>query len=290
MAGKRNLFDVVKASGRTEAYQRDKIIASLRRAGADASTARKVAAEAEETFYPGITTRKIFQTVMDLLEKRHLRTASLYDLKGSVRRLGPAGYAFETYIGELYREQGHRVRVRQILQGRCAAHEIDIVIASGDGDYAAARLAECKFHQSAGTVVNLKEVMYSWARLIDINERPGLEKSYEGMTVVTNARASQEAMKYAACRGVDVLAWDYPPGRGLEKIIKAGNLYPVTVLRATAAYGPDFFSRSGLMLARDFVGRDAAALARTANLPLPRAESMIREAEVLLGRRAGGAA
>jgi len=42
-------------------------------------------------------------------------------------RLGPAGYSFETYIGELLKEQGHQVMLRQMVRGLCVEHEIDVI-------------------------------------------------------------------------------------------------------------------------------------------------------------------
>ncbi len=282
METKRPAFEVVKASGRTEAYDRQKILDSLARAGADQITAERILSGAEQRFHPGISTKKIFGTVMDLLEKEEHRAASVYDLKGSIRRLGPAGYSFETFVGEILREYGHRVRLRQAISGKCADHEIDVVAESGTGGKRQVRLVECKYHLTAGTMVDLKEMLYTWARLLDINERPGLERPFDGIMLVSNTRTSPDATRFARCRGIEILSWSYPPGAGLEVLIKDRSLYPVTILRSAAPFGPDFFSKAGFMLAKDFVGRDPGDLSIRLHIPLPRITALIKEAEGLL--------
>lgn len=277
-------FNVVKASGRTEPYDRRKILGSLRRAGAGDSMARAVLEEAEKSFHQGISTKKIFKTVMNILEKHESRATCLYDLKGSIRRLGPAGYPFETYIGEILREYGHRIMLRQVIPGRCATHEIDIVAESDHGGHAEIRLVECKYSRTAGNLVDLKEMMYTWARFVDINEREDLDRKYDGIIMASNNRASKEALKFASCRGVEVLSWNYPPGKGLEQLIQEKDLYPVTILPSASSLDPEIFSKAGLTLVKDFPGQDPGELAIELHIPPPTVAAIIREAGLALSR------
>jgi hypothetical protein len=277
-------FHVLKASGKKEAYDRRKILGSLRRAGADNRMAEKILTTAEKDFYPGITTGKILSTVMELLEREQKKTACLYDLKGGMRRLGPAGFNFETYVGEILREYGHRVKLRQKVPGRCVSHEIDLVTESVTEDSTVIRLMECKFHRSPGTLVDLKEMMYTWARLEDINSRADLEKPYDGITIISNTRASKEARAYAQCQGMEILTWRHPPGGGLEELIRAKGLYPVTILPSVSSLKTDIFSRAGLMLVKDFPSQEPRDLAEELHISRKKAEAIIREAELVLAQ------
>jgi len=275
-------FHVLKASGKKEAYDRKKILGSLRRAGADDNLGEKILATAEKDFYPGITTGKILSTVMELLEGEQRKTACLYDLKGGMRRLGPAGFNFETFVGEILREYGHRVMLRQKIPGRCVRHEIDLVTESVTEGRTVVRLMECKFHRSPGTLVDLKEMMYTWARLEDINAREGPGRPYDGITMVSNTRASKEARAYARCQGMDILTWRQPPGGGLEELIRAKGLYPVTILTSVSNLKTDIFSRAGLMLVKDFPSQEPRELAEELHISRQKAEAIIREAELVL--------
>jgi hypothetical protein len=274
-------FEVVKASGVTEPYNRGKIARTLRRAGASERVIDAILDEAEETFHPGITTRAIFRAVMNRFERHAGGRASRYDLKEAIRRLGPDGYSFETYVGEILRETGWRTAVRRTIQGRCAVHEIDITAEREEDGIAERILVECKFHQSAGTFVDLKEMLYTWARLLDINERDGVTP-WDAVMMVSNTRISGEGTSFGRCRGVRMLSWRHPAGGSLEEIVTRHKLYPVTVLRASESYGAEKFSRAGMTLARDFVGGDAAALARRLGIPVPTAGALVREADELL--------
>jgi hypothetical protein len=275
-------FLVTKASGVRVPYDREKILAPLGRAGADGNLAREILERAEKEFHSGMTTRKIFSTVMKILEAEEKKTACLYDLKGGIRRLGPAGYNFETYVGEILHEYGHRVRYRQRVEGLCVNHEIDLILESGKSVRPTRELVECKYHRSAGTLVDLKEMMYTWARLQDINTCKKRKHPFAGITMASNTRASQDGRRFAICRGMKLLTWRYPPGRGLEDLINEKQLYPVTILRSTADLKIDPFSRAGLMLVKDFPGQDPRDLAGELGLSVKEVEDIIQEAELVL--------
>ncbi len=55
--------------------------------------------------YDGITTRAVFKMVMWMLDERERSSASRYDLKGAIMRLGPSGFPFETFIAEILGEK-----------------------------------------------------------------------------------------------------------------------------------------------------------------------------------------
>ena len=41
--------------------------------------------------------------------------------------LGPTGYPFEDYVAEILKTEGYQTQVRQVLEGNCVSHEIDVI-------------------------------------------------------------------------------------------------------------------------------------------------------------------
>ncbi|MEE8400991.1 MAG: hypothetical protein V3R86_02410 [Candidatus Hydrothermarchaeaceae archaeon] len=78
---------------------------SLLRAGADRATAEEIILDVQSKAYDGITTRAVFKMVMRMLDERERNSASRYDLKGAIMRLGPSGFPFETFIAEILEEK-----------------------------------------------------------------------------------------------------------------------------------------------------------------------------------------
>lgn len=66
---------VVKRSGRTENFAREKLVASLLKAGADLHTARELATRIEEEFAPRekANTEELRSRVLELLKERNLK-------------------------------------------------------------------------------------------------------------------------------------------------------------------------------------------------------------------------
>ena len=53
-----------------------------------------------------------------------------------------------------------------ILRGHCVSHEIDIVASKQEKQY----MIECKYHNMPGIYTCLKEVLYTYARFLDLVE------------------------------------------------------------------------------------------------------------------------
>ncbi len=262
---------VIKASGKKERLNPRKLRRSLLRAGADRTTADEIIREVEDKAYDGISTRKVFQMVMRMLDEKHRGTASRYDLKGAIMRLGPSGFPFETFVGEVLEEYGYGTKVRTRVMGRCATHEID-VIAEKDGKR---YLIECKYHNSVGTYIDLKEALYTHARFLDLTERG----DFDGVWLACNTRASIEARRYAECVGMTLLCWRYPRNRGLETLIEKKNLYPITMLRSLDRKSMDRLSRAGCMLIKDLTENEFHAMEVKTRLTTKKLRSIMEEAK-----------
>jgi len=226
----RSKVSVKKASGEVVPFSYEKLQRSLKRSGASESETARIVEEINKNLFEGISTKSIYKMAFKLLKEQSNHLAAKYHLKGAIMELGPSGFPFEKYIGEILRYQGYKTRVGEIVQGKCVSHEID-VIAELDGQHF---MIECKYHNQPGTFSDVKIPLYIQARFKDVEAQwiklPGHEtKSHTGW-VVTNTRFSTDAIQYGTCAGLKLLGWDYPLGKGLKDLIDKLGLYPITCL------------------------------------------------------------
>ncbi|MEO0900405.1 MAG: ATP cone domain-containing protein, partial [Bacteroidota bacterium] len=113
---------IKKASGEEVIYDPSKLRHSLFKAGASQETAEKIIKTVESELFPGIPTYKIYQRAFSILRKEDRAMAARYKLKRAIIELGPSGFPFETYVGELLIKQGFEVKVGVHMQGKCISH------------------------------------------------------------------------------------------------------------------------------------------------------------------------
>lgn len=221
---------VEKHSGEKESFDPQKLQGSLKRAGASPKLISKV----EESILPyltdGITTKEIYKRAFQFLRKFQRSTAARYSLKKAIMELGPSGYPFEHFVGELLRHLGYEIEVGQMVQGQCIKHEVDVVAHNDHQQF----MVECKYYNSQGKYCNVRVPLYIHSRFNDIEKRwrstPGLEKrSFHGW-IFTNTRFTGDAMDYGRCVGLRMVSWDYPKKEGLKDLIEKTGLFPITVL------------------------------------------------------------
>ena len=271
-------MQVVKASGERERFNPGKIEHTLRRAGAPREVRRRILSRIEEQVYDGITTSQILRQVRELLQREERRTGMRYELKGAIMRLGSGGFAFESYFAEVLESYGYATVVGRRLEGRCATHEVDI-IAEVEGKRV---MVECKYHSSPGVYTNLKEALYTYMRFLDLQEGGS---SLEEVWLVTNTKASRDALRFARCRGMRLITWHSPRGWSLRELVESKQLYPVTVLPSVDADVLRRFTGARLILARDLVEADSAYVQLVTELPEERLEMILREARELVNGR-----
>ena len=209
---------IAKADGTEEEFDSQKLLASLKRSGAEDSAAKQVAEEIERGLYPGITTGEIYHRAFAQLREARRGLAARYSLKRAILDFGPSGFPFESYIAEIFRAEGYEAQTGQMIRGACVEHEVDVVAKRGDETV----FVEAKFHNSPGYKTDLKTVLYVWARMEDINKGKGL--------VVTNTKFTSVAVEYSRCKGLGILGWEQPHGASLQDRIEAAKVYPVTAL------------------------------------------------------------
>jgi hypothetical protein len=267
-------MQVIKASGKRQKFNPAKIRRSLMKTGLSKDVTDEIIKEVENRIYDGISTRKVFKIVTNVLNEKQADIASRYDLKGAIMRLGPAGFNFETYVGEILEEYGYDTQLRATIKGSCAVHEIDIIAVereSGERHF-----VECKYHNSLGTYIDLKEALYTHARFLDLNNG---EEHFDSVWMACNTRGSTQAIKYANCAGMKLLCWRYPKNEGLETLIEKKKLYPITMLRSLDEHSLDRLSRAGYMLVKDLTKNDFHQIKRKTRLKTKKLQKIIEEAK-----------
>ncbi len=220
-----------KASGEQEPFAVEKLIRSLRNAGAEEDIIQQVTSDIQAWIYDGVSTKQIYSRAFTLLRKKKNQVASRYKLKQGMMELGPTGYPFEHFVGHIMHRMGYSVEVGQTLQGHCVTHEVDVV-ATQDKQL---HFVECKYGQTAERIQNVKVPLYIRARVDDLIRKRKEMPEYAGFSfhgwVVTNTRFTSDATDYGTCSGLKLLSWDYPLGNGLKDLIDREKIYPITVLK-----------------------------------------------------------
>jgi hypothetical protein len=221
---------ITKNSGETELFDVYKLKASLNKAGADEETINEIAVNIENWVYDGVTTGEIYSRAYMIFRDLLGEKATRYKLKKALFDMGPTGYPFEHFIGELFKKQGYEVEVGIVVEGVAITHEMD-VIATKDG---VQHLMECKYVHDDGNRLSVQVPLYVHSRVNDIVEKRQQQDQYKDLSfypwVVTNARFSSDSMEYSKCKGIQLLGWDYPRDNALKDLIEREKIYPITVL------------------------------------------------------------
>jgi hypothetical protein len=212
------VINVLKATGEIEPFSEEKVISSLVKAGASLDVAKEIIGQVKPNLYQNIPTFEIYSKVMSLLRKRQINLAEKYNLKKAIMDLGPTGYPFEQFVARVLETQGAKVETNRIIQGKCVAHEIDVIAQNEERS-----MIECKFHAIPGGRTDIKVALYTYARFLDIKHQ-----GFDVPWLITNTKVTGEVKAYALCVGMKVTAWDYPEGEGLNEMIDKSGLYPVT--------------------------------------------------------------
>ncbi len=226
---KKNIL-VTKASGETAPFIEEKLRKSLLRSGADETQVDIILKDISGKLYQGISTKKIYRLAFDDLKNNSKHLAARYHLKKGIMELGPSGYPFEKFIGELLSQQGFQTSVGVIVKGKCVNHEVDVVALANQHHF----MIECKYHNQQGIMCDVKIPLYIQSRFKDVEAEwiklPEHDKKIHQGWVVTNTKFTTDAIQYGNCAGLKLLGWDYPVKKSLKDLIDDYGLYPITCL------------------------------------------------------------
>jgi len=268
---------VVKASGETEKFDSQKIKRTCIRAGASEELAEKIVKQVTSKAYDGISTKEILNIALKLLNKEKPQIAARYDLKGAMFRLGPAGFVFEHFIGELLKEYGYQTKVHNILRGHCVSHEIDVIATKDSKNF----MIECKYHNMLGIYTGVREALYTYARFLDLQEgsKRGLCQEFEQPWLICNTKFSEDSIQYANCRGVKLTGWSYPEDSNLKTLIEEKKLYPITMIMNLDADSLDKLASCSFILAIDLLRIPLGELNSITKISLKKLKTFADEAK-----------
>lgn len=272
---------IVNLRGEKERFSFKKVYRSARRVGAPKRLAKEIALKIEREKYPGITTKEIFRSVKRELKRKEPQAALKFNLKQGMRRLGPTGFMFEKFIGDILEKHGFDVHLNQYIPGAFGRYEIDFLAKKDNLMY----IGECKYRKEPGGKVHLDTALANYARFLDIKNGNFFKKSKNlklKSYLITNAKLTNQAIRYSEGVGVELLAWNYPKGKGLEHVIDTKKLYPITILPSLNNYLANIFAKEKLMLAQDVLKIDINKFSRRTRIPIKKLKSLLKEAETLL--------
>jgi len=272
---------VINLKGEEEPFSFQKVLRSARRAGASPQLAREIAGTIEKQVFNGIETAEIFKKVKRLLRQSIPEAAMRFSLKEGMRKLGPTGFAFEKYIGEIFFKKGFRVKLNREIRGLCCQYEIDFLAE----DKKSIIIGECKYRNLPGGRIDLPVALQNYARFLDIKNGSFLEEreNKEAKSlIVTNTKFTHEVIRYAKCTKTGLWGWSYPRGKGLERFIDEHKFYPITILPSFKKDLARVFVEKKMMLIEDVSGLDVKKFSRENGLAPSQLEPLVKEAQLLL--------
>ncbi len=216
---------VIKADGRKEEFNLQKIINTCMRSGLSEADARSVAKKISASMQNGITTHKLYTMVLEELDKSNPN--SIFMLREAVANLDPV--SFEVYVKKVLEAHGYRCVWNKLIRGMYVEHQVDL-IAVKDKNF----LIECKRHFNPHRFTGLGICLQVQSRLQDIMEGSKNRKNnyrFDAAWLITNTKFSDHAKQYA--RGVDIrlTGWRYEGQFALDELIQSKKILPVTVLK-----------------------------------------------------------
>tara|TARA_B100000508_G_scaffold113876_1_gene92584 strand:+ start:7553 stop:8389 length:837 start_codon:yes stop_codon:yes gene_type:complete len=269
---------ITKADGNTEYFKVEKLRRSLRRAGARPEEINEIVSEVDKSLYNGIQTQEIYRHAFSLLRDSRSPAAARYSLRRALFNLGPTGFPFEKFLARLFEAEGYNTKTGVTINGKCAPHEIDVAAYNDEHSF----VAEAKFHARPGIKSDLQVAMYSYARLMDLQEAKICNEDICGIEefwLITNTKFTSTAENYGNCVGLKMLSWDFPKNNNLHDRIQRAGVYPVTVLQSISASQIETLIARGIILCRDIIQHENVL--RHLHLSKRKHESLMAEVRVI---------
>jgi len=241
------MVTIVKASGQKEPFSEEKLLHSIRRVGIPQGLHSKVLSHIKERLHEGMTTAEIYYHISEFLgSSEHPYAKSKYSLKQAIMDLGPTGYPFEDFLSRIMEQMGFTTKVRNMVSGKCITHEID-VIAEKHTVIPNRIMVEAKFHNELGIHTNVHVALYTKARFDDVKDKNGFTECW----LVTNTKASTDAIAYANCVRMNLVSWSYPNNDSVSDWVERYHMYPITVLSSLSQSQKQQLLEKGIVLCRD---------------------------------------
>jgi hypothetical protein len=210
---------ILKADGNKEAFDLEKLRASLLRSGATAEAVESVVTHVMPELKDGMSTHEIYEHAYKALAEWKQPIAERYSLRRAIMNLGPTGFLFENLVAEILKEKGFDVLTDQVVLGVCVPHEVDVVAWNPQKLI----MVEAKFHNELGTKSDLKVALYVKARIDDLKQNTfnygGKDRKLDEGWLITNTKFSSTALHYGICNNMIMIGWNYPEKGNLQDMI-----------------------------------------------------------------------
>lgn len=256
---------VTKADGSKQLFDREKIVQTCQRIGANREVAIQIAQEVEKNLYPDITTQQILQIIFTIMSKHKPAVQHLFDLKQGIS-LMESKPEFEVFVRVLLAYSGFQVKPNTLLRGLCGEHEVDALVTKDSLTY----LVEAKHHSYYHAFTGLDESRIARAIMEDVTDgyaSGATEIKIDRAMIVTNTRYSEHAVNYGRCRGILQVGWASPEGFGLRDIVEKHKLYPLSCLRGVTTETRLRLVEAGIVLIKQLLEQDSHYLERKIGLP-----------------------
>ena len=235
---------ITNSEGQSIKFSEDRLRSSLMKAGASLFFANEITEEIKRELKNGLPKYQIFQHAFKLLKKKEKLSAARYKLKQGILELGPAGFAFEQFIAELFKSKGYHVKVGQYVEGKCVSHEIDVIASNNQETI----LIECKYHNRLDLKCDVKVPLYIHSRFNDIKNK-GFYKDFKGY-IFTNTSFSDDARSYAICSDINIVDWNSDKKNSLKDMIYENDLFPITCLLSISKEEKAIFLNQNIVLVK----------------------------------------
>ena len=268
---------VTKADGTRQLFEREKVIRTCLRMGANRKTAEEIVDKVEKRLYDGIPTRKVLQLTLRLLRSYKPALRHFLDLRRGLSLMNSKP-EFEVFVQVLLANSGFKVSPNMILAGKCVEHEVD-AIAKKDG---VTFFVEAKHHINYHTLTGLDESRIARAILEDVTE--GFELGscsvkIDKAMIVTNTRYSEHARRYGKCRDIVQIGWNSPVGLSLQSMIEENNLYPISCIRGLKRETRTKLVNKRIVLMKQMFEMKPSTLARETGIPKETVKQLRTKAE-----------
>lgn len=265
---------IIKNNGESVPFKPEKIAETLKRIGAKQELVNHVVQKVTSKVKDGMTTSEVYAIVRKELHKENRCIAHRYNLRAGLLKLGPAGFKFEKYVASILQAYKYSAEIpEEELPGLCVMHEVDVIAKTPSRTI----MIEAKFRNRFDDTVTLKDVMATWARLIDLREGSKAGKKcpyFDEAWVVTNGRFSDRAHQFGVCKGIQMIGWSNTE-QSLARMVDHAALYPITVLEHLKQWEFEAFSKKNILLCREITTRKPVPLAASTGIPVDRVKSII---------------
>lgn len=271
---------VTKANGDKQPFDKQKIINTCLRLQATLEQAQSIADRIEAKAYDGIPTSKILKMIFRYMEKYRPAIGHQIDLKQAIAMLRSKP-DFEIFIAKLFEAMGYEVETNLIIQGKCIEHEIDVV-ARKENEVI---LIEVKHHVNHHTYSGLDVFLQLNSTLEDLKE--GYEDGknnfkFTRAILICNTKVSEHAKRYALCRGLEFIAWKFPPEKGLERLIEEYKFYPISFLKEIERDEAYKLADIGIVTVKQLL-EDVEKISRRSGISKNRILELQKAAKIVLG-------